>query len=109
MVNALPGDKIFSLSKLRAFADDIFNVSQTEQFFFHGVEKTWTKNENVGSTLSPFPTMFSNGFFHMVDKVGFAQLRIKTFFGSRIRLFIKTLWQKDELISNSSSPNLNIF
>ena len=76
--NSLPNNKILALSKLKAFADDMFNVVQMMQFFLDRVENNVGKGENAGyieniagkglSAFSPFPAMFSKGLFFRVKK-----------------------------------------
>ena len=63
--NSLPHGKILDLPKLKAFADDNFKVAQIMQFCFDRVENIVGKRENA---FSPFPTMFSKGFFPRVVK-----------------------------------------
>ena len=46
--NPLPEDKIFPLSKLKAFANDNFSVAQTAKFFFNRVENIVVKGEHTG-------------------------------------------------------------
>ena len=43
-----PVDKVFTLSKLKAIADDSFNVAQVMQFFFDRRENIVGKGENAG-------------------------------------------------------------
>ena len=46
---------------------------------FYGAENIVGKGENSGSpTFSPFPTMFSKGFFIWIDKVEIVWKRVKT-------------------------------
>ena len=47
-VNPLPDDKILSLPKLKAFADDKSNVTQNIKVVFHRIEKILGKEENAG-------------------------------------------------------------
>ena len=48
IINPLPHDKILALFKLKAFADNNFNLAQMEQSFFEGVENIVGKRENAG-------------------------------------------------------------
>ena len=48
-LNPVPDDKILPLSKLKAFADDNFDVAQIVKFFSSRVEKNIVeKGENAG-------------------------------------------------------------
>ena len=47
-INPLPHDKILALFKLKAFADNNFNLAQMAQSFFEGVENIVVKGENAG-------------------------------------------------------------
>ena len=66
--NSLPNDKILNRSKLKAFADNKINVTETLKFVLRWVEnivrKCWLP------AFSPFPTMFSKGFVIRVIKFG---------------------------------------
>ena len=44
---SLPGNKILALSKLKAFAEDIFMLLQIVQFLFVRVEISWEKEKNA--------------------------------------------------------------
>ena len=46
--NPWPDDKILGLPKLKAFADDKFNVTQNIKVFFHRIENIVGKEENAG-------------------------------------------------------------
>ena len=64
ILNPLPHNKIWDPSKLKAFADDSFNVAQTEQFFFDQVENIVGKRENAGYQPFLFFLQFVlKGFF----------------------------------------------
>ena len=54
---------ILATVKLKAFADDNFNVAKMLQFFFLRVEKIVRKGETLDTSFCPFPIMFSKGFF----------------------------------------------
>ena len=58
----LLNDKILDWSKLKAFADDKSKVTQNLKFVLGRVENI------VLPAFSPFPTMFSKGFFFRVVK-----------------------------------------
>ena len=62
--NTLPDSKILALSKLKAFADNNFIVSQMVQFFYCRVEKIVRKEENAPL----LPTMISKCFSPRVVK-----------------------------------------
>ena len=46
--NPLPDDKILALPKLKAFADDKFDVIQNIKVVFHRIENIMGKEENAG-------------------------------------------------------------
>ena len=46
LINPLPDNKTLSLSKLKAFAYNNFNVAQMMQFFSDGAENIVEKGEN---------------------------------------------------------------
>ena len=46
-VNPLSDDKILSLPKLKAFADDKLNITQNIKVFFHRIENIVGKEENA--------------------------------------------------------------
>ena len=46
--NFLPDNTFLALSKLKAFADDKLNVTQSIKFVFHRLENIVRKGENVG-------------------------------------------------------------
>ena len=66
-LNLLPIDKILDVTKLKAFADDKFNVAKITISLFDQVENTVGKGENAGYQqhflLFPpcFPKSFSSG------------------------------------------------
>ena len=63
-LNPFPNDKILDLTKLKAFADDQFDVAIMTISPVDRVENTAEKGENAGyQHFSPFPTMFFKGFF----------------------------------------------
>ena len=64
-LNSLPNDKILELTKLKAFADDKFNVSKMMRSVSNREENIVGKGENAGNQhFLLFPTMFSNAFFY---------------------------------------------
>ena len=70
MLNSLPNDRFLDWSKLKAFADDKINVTEKQKFFWG-----WMDGKHCGKkrkcwlpAFSPFPTMFSKGFFFRVIK-----------------------------------------
>ena len=64
---SLPNNKILDGTKLKTFANDKINVTEKLKFDLVRVENIVAKGENAA--FSPFPTMFSKGFFHMVIKI----------------------------------------
>ena len=56
--NPFPHNKILDQTKLKAFADDKLNITKMIISVFDRVENIAGKGE-----ISPFPTMFSKGFF----------------------------------------------
>ena len=68
-INPLPKDKILDWSKLKAFADDKINVTKKLKFVVGWVENIVGKRRKCWlPAFSPFPTMFSKGYFLMVIK-----------------------------------------
>ena len=61
-LNPWPDDKILDQTKLKAFADDNLNVTKMIISIFDRTENIVGKGEIV-QAISPFPTMFSKGFF----------------------------------------------
>ena len=47
-VDPLPDNKILSLPKLKAFADNIVNVTENIKVVFHRIENIAGKEENAG-------------------------------------------------------------
>ena len=62
-VNAFPHNKILDKTKLKAFADDELNVTKMIISVFDRVGTLWEKEKLLVKAISPFPTMFSKGFF----------------------------------------------
>ena len=63
-VNSLPNDRSLDWSKLKAFADDKINVTKKLKFALGLEEKNCKKRRKCWlPAFSPFPTMFSKGFF----------------------------------------------
>ena len=63
----LPNNKNLDLSKLKAFADDKINVTEKLKIVLGRIENIVGKGENAGyQYFSPFPKMFSKGFFFKV-------------------------------------------
>ena len=63
--NSLPNDKFLNLSKLKAFADDKYNL-KTDILFGIGRKHCGKRRKCWLPALSPFPTMYSKGFFFRV-------------------------------------------
>ena len=66
-------DKILDWSKFKAFANNKINVTENSKFVLETIENIVRKRENAGvfspcPAFSPFPTMFSKGFFCSVLK-----------------------------------------
>ena len=67
--SAIPNDKILKdWSKLKAFADDKLKVAKIMIYVFDSVEKIVNRRKCWLPAFSPFPTMFSKGFFLTVVK-----------------------------------------
>ena len=63
--NPLPGNKIITLSKFKAFEDNNFLEAQMVQFLFERVENIVEKDNNARYQHSfLFPTIFLKGFYH---------------------------------------------
>ena len=63
-LNSLPDDKILDWSKLKAFADDNFDITEMVQFFPDQVENIVGKGENAGyQHFLLFPRCFQKAFF----------------------------------------------
>ena len=58
-MNSLSNGKILAMSKLKAFADNKLNITETMILIFYRVEKIVRKGH---SAFYPFPTMFSKVF-----------------------------------------------
>ena len=57
-LNFLPEDKILTLSKLKAFADDKLNVTQNRKFIFRRRKNIVGKEENAVYHFLLFPQCF---------------------------------------------------
>ena len=73
-VNSSPYDRILDRSKLKAFADDMINVTERLKSVLKRVENIVRKAENVGS---PFLTMFLKAFYPRDAKTGSVWERVK--------------------------------
>ena len=60
LINPLPHNKALALTKLKAFTDDKWNISQNIEFVFHMVENIVEKGEN--SIFFLFQQYFENVF-----------------------------------------------
>ena len=68
-VNPLPNDKFLDWFKLKAFADNKINVTlKTKILFGIGRKHCGKRRKCWLPAFSPFPTMFSKGFFFRVIK-----------------------------------------
>ena len=78
MVNSLPNDKIFDLTKLKAFADDKLNIAIMTFFCSDRVENTVGKGENAGHQhFLRFPHCFPKPSSLGSLKVGIVWERVK--------------------------------
>ena len=69
-IKLLPNDKILDWSKLKAFTDDKINVKKKMKCILRWVEKNCGKRRKCWfPAFSPFPTMFSKGFYLRVIKM----------------------------------------
>ena len=66
---------IFSgLSKFKASADDKINVTKKQKFDLGRGETLWEMEKMLVPAFSPFPTMFSKGYFLRVIKIQDSEL-----------------------------------
>ena len=66
----LPDDKMLALHKLKAFADDELNDTQSIKFAFNGKENIVRKEENAGyKHFLLFPQGFQKAFSSSASKV----------------------------------------
>ena len=69
-VNPLPDDKILRLPKLKAFTDNISNVTQNIKVGLYRIENFVEKEENAGyQHFLLFPYCFQKAFSSSVSKV----------------------------------------
>ena len=69
IINPLTDKRFLASSKLKAFADDNFNMAQIVQFFFEKVENVVGKGENAGyQHFLLFPQCLLLAFFPRVVK-----------------------------------------
>ena len=61
--NTFPHDKILDQTKLKVFADDKLHVTEMAISVFDTVENIVGKEKLLVQAISPFPTVFSKGFF----------------------------------------------
>ena len=70
-INPLPNDKIFCLSKLKAFADDKINETQKLRYILEWIENIVGKGENAGyQHFLLFPQCFQKSSFSGSSKGG---------------------------------------
>ena len=64
LFNSLPNNTFLDWSKLKTFADIKTNVTEKLKYvnFWEG-QKTWEKEEMLVPAFSPFPNVFSKGFY----------------------------------------------
>ena len=68
-VNPLADNKILSLPKLKAFADNKLNVTQNVKVFFHRIENIVGKEENAGyQHYLLFPQCYHKAFSSNASK-----------------------------------------
>ena len=78
-INPLPDDKSSLLSKLKAFADENFNVVQMMQFFYDRVKNIVGKGENAGyKPFLLFPQCFLSASFSRLWKLGVVWERVNS-------------------------------
>ena len=66
-VNSLPNNKILDLFKFKAFFRQQNNCNFNTEILFRDGKKTfWEKEKMLVTSISPFPTLFSKGFFFRV-------------------------------------------
>ena len=71
-LNSLPNDKFWGMTKFKAFADYNANVGKVMIFLIDRVSNIVGQGRKCWlPTFSPFPTLFSKGFF-----LGFLKVRI---------------------------------
>ena len=75
-INSLPNDKILDWSKIKAFAEDKVNLTQKLKFALGRVENCGEWRKSWLPAFSPYPTMFSNGYFLWSLKVLFVWLTV---------------------------------
>ena len=63
LFNPLPNNKVWGLSKWKAFADDIKCISKLEICFSKGRKQFGKRRKYWLPAFSPFPSMFSKAFF----------------------------------------------
>ena len=69
-INPLLDDKVLGLQKLKAFADDKSNVTQSIKVVFHRIENSVGKEENAGyQHFVLFPQCFQKAFSSNASKV----------------------------------------
>ena len=69
--SSLPNDKIWAFTKLKAFADDRFNVAKITISLFDRVENMMGKRENTGTSIFSFsPSCFRKLSVSVLVKVG---------------------------------------
>ena len=68
-INPLPNDNFFDWSKLKELADNKIDVTENLKFVFGRAENIVGKRKKCWlPAFSPFPTVFSKGFFPGVVK-----------------------------------------
>ena len=67
IINSLANDNVLAVTKLKAFADDKFNIGKMKISLFDRVENIVGKGENAGyQHFFLFPNVFSRATFYRV-------------------------------------------
>ena len=102
-LNSLPEDLFLALSKLKAFADDKFNVTQSTTFVFLRAENIVGKGENAGYRhFLLFSQCFKGSFFLWGEKMA---LCIKRLAFSKQRILYCSKFKESADDKSESSTN----
>ena len=97
-IDPLPDDKSYSLTKLKAFADDIFSVAQMLQFFLYRIKNIVGNGENaVTSIFSVSNNLFKRHFLWVVR----SWFRVKHFSVNRLLSTALFMFRKLLALSNA--------
>ena len=85
-INFLPDDKILALSKLKAIADNNFNVAQRYTFSLIGHKTLWVKEKNTGlyQHFLLFPHCFQCLLSKDHENQGLFGKGLNEFYGSKV-------------------------